>query len=85
MAASEAAPEKERYDRERMARRVKSFRIDLGWDQSELAEQSGLSKDTVASIESGRRGATLDTAIAIADALGKSLEDVVCREFSAVA
>lgn len=74
------APEKEHYDRERMARRVKSLRTDFGWDQLDLAKKAGVSKDTVSSIESARRGATLDTAVALADAFGCTLESLVCRE-----
>lgn len=73
------APEREHYDRERMARRVKSLRMDRGWDQAELAERSGVSKDTVVSIENARRGATLDTAVALADAFECTLESLVCR------
>ncbi len=69
-----------RYDGERMARRVKSLRADLGWDQEKLAEEAGVSKDTVCSVECGRRGVTLNTIVALADALGcESVDELVFR------
>ncbi len=71
---------KERYDRERMARRVKSLRADKGWDQGQLAENAGVSKDTVVSVETARRGIGLDMTCALADALGCTLDELVCRE-----
>lgn len=70
---------RERYDRERMARRVKSLRADKGWDQGQLAEHAGVSKDTVVSIETARRGIGLDMACALADALECPLDQIVCR------
>lgn len=49
-----------------------------GISQSELARRMGTGRQTVNSIiKGGRRGPTLETAIAIADALGVSLQDMV--------
>ena len=48
--------------------------------QSELARKMGTGRQTVNSIiKSGRRGPTLDTAIAIADAFGVPLQEMVDR------
>lgn len=71
---------KERYDRERMARRVKSLRADRGWDQDQLAEHAHVSKDTVVSVETARRGIGLGVAVALADALECPLDQLVCRK-----
>ena len=52
----------------------------LGMSQSELARRMGTGRQTVNSIiKSGRRGPTLDTAIAIAEALGVPLQELVDR------
>lgn len=46
--------------------------------QSDLARKIGTGRQTINSIiKGGRRGPTLDTALAIADALGVSLQDMV--------
>ena len=51
---------------------------ELGVSQSELARRMGTGRQTINSIiKGGRRGPTLDTALAIADALGISLQDMV--------
>ncbi len=68
------------YDKERVARRLKSLRADKGWEQKDLAREAGVSIDVVASAETARRGMNLDTAYDIAEALGCSLERLVCRE-----
>lgn len=50
----------------------------LGISQSELARRMGTGRQTVNSIiKSGRRGPTLDTALAISKALGIPLQDMV--------
>lgn len=50
----------------------------LGITQSELARRMGTGRQTVNSIiKSGRRGPTLETALAIADALGVPLQVMV--------
>lgn len=50
----------------------------LGVSQSELARRMGTGRQTVNSIiKSGRRGPTLDTAIAISNALGVPIQEMV--------
>ncbi|MEG0504282.1 MAG: helix-turn-helix transcriptional regulator [Raoultibacter sp.] len=68
------------YNKERVARRLKSLRADIGWDQSELASESGVSKNVIASAETARTGMNLDTAFDLTEALGCTLEQLVCRE-----
>lgn len=68
------------YDRERMARRVKSLRADKGWNQKRLAEESGVTLDTIVSVETARRGIGLDIAVALADAIECPLDQMVCLD-----
>lgn len=68
------------YDSERIARRLKSLRMDKGWEQADLARESGVSLAAIASCESCRTGMRLDTAVKLADALGCTLEQLVCRD-----
>lgn len=50
----------------------------LGISQSELARRIGTGRQTINSIiKGGRRGPTLDTALAIAEALGITLQEMV--------
>jgi transcriptional regulator with XRE-family HTH domain len=50
----------------------------MGVSQSELARRMGTGRQTINSIiKGGRRGPTLDTALAIADALGVPIQDMV--------
>ena len=58
---------------------VVTYYLELcGMSQSELARRIGTGRQTINSIiKGGRRGPTLDTALAIADALGVSLQEMV--------
>ena len=69
-----------KYDKERVGRRVKALRTDMGWSQEELAERASTSQDTISSIETGRSGMGLDMAVKLASVLGCSLEVLVCRK-----
>lgn len=71
------------YDRERVGRRIKSLRVDKGWNQRQLAKKANVSLDTVVSAETARRGIGLDIACALADALECPLDQMVCRESEA--
>ena len=66
-------------DRKAVGRRIRSGRIDLGWSQEELSTAAKVSPATIASIESGRRGMTIDVAIRIADAYGWPLDRLAVR------
>lgn len=68
------------YDKERVARRLKSLRTDKGWGQEELAERSGVPLNTIRSAETARTGMNLDTAFKLTDALGCTLDALVCRD-----
>lgn len=50
----------------------------MGISQSELARRMGTARQTVSSLcEDGRRGPRLDTALAVADALGVPIQEIV--------
>jgi putative transcriptional regulator len=49
-------------------------RKERGWTQEELAEAAGVSKGTIAAVESGQTVPTVTTAIRIARALGELVE-----------
>lgn len=44
--------------------------------QAELGERVGVTRQTIAAIESGRYSPSLEAALLIAEALGKPLEDI---------
>jgi transcriptional regulator with XRE-family HTH domain len=48
---------------------LRQARITLGWTEAQLAERSGISRDTIAKIEAGRRRAQLATVRAVRQAL----------------
>ncbi|GKG90222.1 MAG: helix-turn-helix transcriptional regulator [Gordonibacter pamelaeae] len=73
------------YDKERVARRLKSLRVDAGMEQADLAEASGVGLGTIASAETCRTGMNLDTAFDLTEALGCTLEQLVCRDEGRVA
>ena len=59
----------------RLGRRVKRLRERAGWSQHELARRSGVSRSTIAGLETGDRPSlTLENAMKLADALGVSLD-----------
>ena len=68
------------YDKERVARRIKSLRIDKGYTQIQLAEASGVAYGTLQTYETASQVMTMEKAVKIADALGCSLDTLVCRE-----
>jgi transcriptional regulator with XRE-family HTH domain len=50
--------------------RVRDKRLELGWTQAQLAEQSSVSQQLVSAIERGLQGGRDDTRRALARALG---------------
>ncbi len=61
--------------------KVKEFRKKKGWTQQKLAEQTGLSFNTITKIEQGIGDSpTLKTLIKLADALAVSIDDLAGRK-----
>lgn len=59
-----------------MENRIKERRAELGMSQEQLARACGIGQSTVSEIEDGKHSPTLDVAFKIADALGKTLEEL---------
>jgi len=63
-----------------IAKRLKELRKKSGWSQQKLAEQAGLSYNTITKIEQGAATMpTIQTIIKIADAFGVTLDELVGR------
>ncbi len=54
--------------------RIKARRIELEWTQEQLAKESGLSKGFLSDLEAGKRSVGADSLLAIATALGVSMD-----------
>lgn len=67
------------YDKTRVGLRIKSLRIDKGYDQRQLSNLSAVPIGTIQSYENGTRVMGMENAVAIADALGCSLDRLACR------
>lgn len=63
------------FDLQYMAREMKKKRIDKGWDQQDLADASGVSKDSIARYEAGINAPTFENACKIADAFECPTDD----------
>lgn len=63
----------------KFGRVVAKARIKQGLSQERVAELAGLDRTFISLIERGRRRATLETAVAIAQALGVSLSALLRR------
>ncbi|MFF9056283.1 helix-turn-helix domain-containing protein [Streptomyces erythrochromogenes] len=57
--------------------RIRSLRKARGWSLDNLAERAGISPSQLSRIETGHRRLSLDQLTAIAEALGKSLDELV--------
>ena len=67
------------YDKTRIGLRLKSLRIDRGYDQKRLSELSTVSVSTIQSYEDGTSVMGMENATKLADALGCSLDRIACR------
>ena len=59
-----------------MKSRLRVLRAERGWSQQELADQLGVSRQTVNAIETGRYDPSLPLAFRIARAFDASVEEV---------
>ena len=67
------------YDKARVGLRVKSLRIDRGYDQKKLSDLSTVPVPTIQSYEDGTSVMGMENAVKLADALGCSLDRLACR------
>lgn len=55
---------------------IKALRADRGWSQAALADQLGVSRQSVNAIETGKYDPSLPLAFSIARLFGKSIEEI---------
>jgi transcriptional regulator with XRE-family HTH domain len=67
------------YDKARVGLRVKSLRIDRGFDQKKLSDLSTVPVASIQSYEDGTSVMGMENAVKLADALGCSLDRSACR------
>lgn len=65
------------YDLVDSGKRIKGLREAKGYTQESFAEEIGMSQKTIAAIENGRKGTTIDTLVAMAEVLDASLDYIV--------
>ena len=63
-----------------MKNRLKILRAERDWNQSDLAAQLGISRQSVNAIETGKYDPTLPLAFRIADLFGLKIEDIFLRD-----
>ncbi|MGY6501105.1 MAG: substrate-binding domain-containing protein [Acidimicrobiales bacterium] len=59
-----------------MAASIRELRTSSGWTQAELAERAGVSRQLVAAVEAGRHSPNVVAALALARAVGRSVEEL---------
>lgn len=59
-----------------MKNKLKQLRAERDWSQAELAEELGVSRQTVNAIENGKYDPSLPLAFRIARVFGKMIEDI---------
>ena len=60
--------------------RIKAARAGKDWSQQELANQVGVSRQTISAVEKGNYNPSVDLCIRICQALGKSLDELFWPE-----
>ena len=55
---------------------IRTLRTERGWSQAALADQLGVSRQSVNAIETGKYDPSLPLAFSIARLFGKSIEDI---------
>jgi len=55
---------------------IKALRAERGWSQAALADQLGVSRQSVNAIETGKYDPSLPLAFSIARLFGKSIEEI---------
>lgn len=63
-----------------MKNRLKQLRAERAWSQGDLAEQLGISRQSVNAIETGKYDPSLPLAFRIADLFGARIEDIFLRD-----
>lgn len=64
------------YDNNTFGHRMKVARVDKKWNQEDLAQASGVDRNSIARYETGETVPGLDKVYKIATALGKSIDEL---------
>ena len=62
-----------------MKNRLRVLRAERAWSQQDLAEQLGVSRQSVNAIETGKYDPSLPLAFRIADVFGMAIEEIFVR------
>lgn len=65
-----------------MSARIRALREAEGWSQADLAERAGVSRQLVGAVEAGRHAPNVAAALALARALGRSVEELFADDRS---
>jgi putative transcriptional regulator len=63
-----------------MKNRIRVLRAEKGWSQADLADQVGVSRNSINAVENGKFDPSLPLAFRIADAFELKIEDVFLKE-----
>lgn len=63
-----------------MNNRIRLLRAEKGWSQGELADQVGVSRNSINSVENGKFDPSLPLAFRIAHAFGLTVEEVFDKD-----
>ncbi|MCP1471129.1 putative transcriptional regulator [Sphingobium sp. OAS761] len=63
-----------------MKNRLKILRAERDWNQSDLAVQLGVSRQSINAIETGKYDPSLPLAFRIADLFGLTIEEIFIRD-----
>jgi len=63
-----------------MKNRIRLLRAERNWSQAELAEQVGVSRNSINSIENGKFDPSLPLAFRVAHAFGLAVEEVFDKD-----
>jgi transcriptional regulator with XRE-family HTH domain len=72
-----AAPRFGKSDLPRLGRHIRDLRLASGRTQADVARLAGLAESTVGAVEAGRSNPSLPTIVALASALGVSIDQIV--------
>jgi transcriptional regulator with XRE-family HTH domain len=62
-----------------MSANIRALRESLGWSQTDLADRAGVSRQMIGAIEANRHTPNVGAALALARALGTSVEELFCE------
>lgn len=63
-----------------MKNRIRVLRAEHEWSQADLADKTGVSRQAINAVETGKHVPSLTLAFEIADAFGLTIEEVFLRE-----